>query len=80
MLTKTMKRTYFIRTIQWLVFLLLVVCGPVGWIVAYLLWREWNQTPVPMPPPELYVAPKTDSKPKSKKKSGKRSKKHKHHR
>ena len=32
------------RTIQWTVMVVLVFFGPLGWVLIYLLWKQWNPT------------------------------------
>lgn len=37
-----MDNTQIMRTLQWLLIIFLIFCGPIGWILIYLLWKQWN--------------------------------------
>ena len=37
-----MNQTYVNRTVQWIVMVFLFFCGPLGWVLIYLLWTKWN--------------------------------------
>lgn len=39
-----MNDTHLARTVQWIVIIFLLFCGPLGWVLIYLLWKQWNPT------------------------------------
>lgn len=47
-----------VRTLQWIVIVVLVFFGPLGWVLIYLLWRQWNLS-APVKKNSTSVKPKT---------------------
>lgn len=39
-----MNKDYAVRTLQWIIIVFLLFAGPIGWILIYLLWKQWNPT------------------------------------
>lgn len=37
-----MKNEHLARTLQWIIIVFLLFAGPIGWILIYLLWKQWN--------------------------------------
>lgn len=39
-----MNKDQAVRTLQWIIIVFLLFTGPIGWILIYLLWKQWNPT------------------------------------